>query len=251
MDTVTEAEMAIAMALCGGVGIIHYNCPVDVQAAHVRRVKRFKNGFITEPKVFGPNNTIADYRRTKEATFFGGSPITENGEPEGKLIGIVSSADVDFLEDETQPLSEVMTTDLGMYPDATRCCCSTQQNVIFISLLHAVVTAKDDCTLQLANSILRKSKHGKLPIVNDKGELVSLVSRKDLKKNRDHPNATKCANHQLLCGAAIGTRPHDKDRLKALVEAGVSHRDGTEWSSRPSGHSTVLVSDAEFRLMSL
>ncbi|MGE0201622.1 MAG: IMP dehydrogenase [Candidatus Melainabacteria bacterium] len=196
MDTVTEADMAIHMALHGGIGIIHYNNAIEEQQEQVLTVKRFKNGFITHPQVLTPSHTIADVDVLKHQYGFSGIPITENGRMGGKLLGMVTSRDVDFHEDRSLPLSAVMTTEL--------------------------VTAPEGCSLEEANAILKESKKGKLPIVNPRGELVALISRNDLKKNRDYPLASKHAeNKQLLVGAALGTRPEDRDRLAALVDAGV------------------------------
>ena len=195
MDTVTEAEMAIHMALLGGIGFIHYNNAIDEQEAMVRRVKRYKNGFITDPITLSPKHTIADIDRLKQAQGFSGVPITETGTMNAKLVGIVTNRDIDFIEDRSTPLSQVMTTEL--------------------------VVGTEPCTLTEANAILHQSKKGKLPIVNKAGELVALISRNDLLKNRDFPLASKDNNKRLLAGAAIGTREEDKERLAALVKAGL------------------------------
>eukprot|EP00741_Cyanophora_paradoxa_P021274 tig00021348_g20534.t1 len=198
MDTVTESEMAVAMALQGGIGIIHYNNTVEEQRELVRKVKRYKNGFILDPLTLGPNNTIADVDDIKRRVGFAGVPITETGKMNAKLLGMVTSRDVDFIRDRSTLLSEVMTP------------------------FSDLVIASEHCTLEEANDILRHSKKGKLPIVNERNELVALISRNDLKKNRDFPLASKDhTTKQLLVGAAIGTRPSDRERFEALVQAGV------------------------------
>lgn len=195
MDTVTEHAMAIGMALQGGIGIIHYNNTIEEQCMEVRQVKRFENGFITNPLCLSPTHTIRQLRDIQSQHGFSGFPITEDGQLGSKLVGIVTSRDVDFRSDLDTLLGDIMTTDL--------------------------VVAHEPCTLAEANLILRESKKGKLPIVNDKYQLIALTSRTDLKKNRDYPQASKDANKQLLCGAAVGTRPSDRERAAALIREGV------------------------------
>ena len=196
MDTVTEHNMAISMALMGGLGIIHYNNSIQDQHDEVEKVKRFKNGFITDPLTLTPEHRIRDIDENKKRFDFSGVPITESGRMGSKLLGMVTNRDVDFIQDRDLQLKDVMTTDL--------------------------VTGREGCTLEEANTILRDSKKGKLPIINSKGEIVALISRNDLVKNRDYPNASKDpTNKQLLVGAAIGTRQEDRERLEALVDAGV------------------------------
>ncbi len=116
MDTVTEHRMAIALALCGGLGIIHYNCSIAEQVDEVRKVRRFENGFILDPVVLSPENTIADVDLIKREQGFSGIPITEDGKQRGKLVGIVTNRDIDFEPDRSRKLKEVMTKDLVTAP---------------------------------------------------------------------------------------------------------------------------------------
>ena len=192
MDTVTEEKMAINMALLGGIGILHYNNTIEEQSKMVRKVKRFENGFIVDPIILGPDNTIQDVRNIKNKLGFSGIPITEDGSLDTKLIGIVTTRDFDFEKDNTRKLKNVMTKKL--------------------------ITANEGATLQEANNILRTTKVGKLPIIDKNGKLKSLLSRTDLKKNRDFPLATKNANKQLRVGAAISSFESDKERLQELVK---------------------------------
>ena len=196
MDTVTEASMAIHLALLGGIGILHYNNTIEQQVAMVRKVKRYENGFITDPVALSPQHQIRHVDEIKEHYGFSGIPITEDGTLETKLVGIVTNRDTDFERDRTKPLAEVMSTDL--------------------------VTAPKGITLSEANRILRSSKRGKLPVVDENGRLVALLARRDLLKNLNFPDSSKDQGKQLLCGAAISTRDDDRERADALVEAGVN-----------------------------
>ncbi|HOL56117.1 MAG TPA: IMP dehydrogenase [Spirochaetota bacterium] len=195
MDTVTEEKMAIYMALLGGIGILHFNNTIEEQCEMVRKVKRYENGFITDPVVLSPEHRIKDVLNIKKTLGFSGIPITEDGTLGTKLLGIVTARDIDFEKDTEKKLKEVMTTNL--------------------------ITAKVGITLSEANEILKTKKVGKLPIVDEEGRLKGLLSRTDLKKNRDFPLATKNKNKQLRVGAAISTREEDKERLAELVKNGV------------------------------
>jgi IMP dehydrogenase len=195
MDTVTEHRMAIGLALLGGIGIIHYNNTIDEQVEQVKKVKRFENGFIADPVTLTPNHTIADIDKIKEMHGFSGIPITEGGKLNTKLVGIVTNRDIDFESDRTRKLKEVMTTDL--------------------------LTAHIGIALKEANEILRTSKKGKLPIIDDTGNLVAFMCRNDLLKNKDFPNSSKDNEKRLVVGAAISTKDESKERLEKLVAAGV------------------------------
>ncbi|KAG9376097.1 Inosine-5'-monophosphate dehydrogenase [Pyrenophora tritici-repentis] len=192
MDTVTEHNMAIHIALLGGLGVIHHNCSQDDQAEMVRKVKRFENGFILDPVVISPTTTVGEAKALKERWGFG-----ENGTLRSKLVGIITPRDIQFHDKLEDPVTAVMSTDL--------------------------VTARHGVELKEANDILNKSKKGKLPIVDESFNLIALLSRSDLMKNLNFPLASKLPHHskQLIAAAAIGTRPEDKIRLQKLVDAGL------------------------------
>lgn len=172
MDTVTESEMAIAQALMGGIGIIHYNNTIEEQVDLVRKVKRYENGFIKDPILLSPEHTVADLDAVKEKYGFSGIPITENGTASTKLVGIVTNRDVDFEKDRNIKLGKVMTTEL--------------------------ITANVGISLLEANDILRTSKKGKLPIVDKQGKLVALICRSDLKKIKNSPNLQKMTKNDCV-----------------------------------------------------
>jgi len=165
MDTVTEGNMAIAMALMGGIGIIHHNCTAEFQAAEVRKVKKFKQGFISDPVCIAPTATVAEVHALKEELGFSGFPVTEGGKIGAKLIGMLTSRDVDFVKEGTRCVTDIMTK----FDDLT--------------------CGKDGQSLKECNDLMEGSRKGKLPIINDNNEIVALISRTDLKKNREYPHA--------------------------------------------------------------
>eukprot|EP00929_Paragymnodinium_shiwhaense_P088683 TRINITY_DN48_c0_g2_i1.p1 TRINITY_DN48_c0_g2~~TRINITY_DN48_c0_g2_i1.p1 ORF type:complete len:533 (+),score=159.29 TRINITY_DN48_c0_g2_i1:63-1661(+) len=198
MDTVSESRMAIAMALEGGIGVIHTNMSLEEQALEVLRVKKYKSGFIMDPICIKPTMSLAELDELKAKCGFSGFPVTEDGRMGSKLLGMITKRDTEFLPERA-------TTYVGSVMTKTADCTSAQEGTTLIE----------------ANKILQQSKKGKLPIVSKEGRLVALVARKDLMKNADYPNATKDSNKQLMVAAAVGTRPSDRDRVRALVAAGV------------------------------
>ena len=194
MDTVTEASMAIAMALLGGLGVIHSNLTIEEQAKKVERVKRYENGFISYPIVLSPKHTIIDVLKIKNDYGFSGIPITEDGTLKTKLVGIVTNRDIDFEDDFSKSIEHVMTKDL--------------------------LTARYGITLKEANEKLKSSKKGKLPIIDQNGLLVSLICRTDLRKNKDFPNATKDSQGRLRVAASVSTHIRDRERIEAVIEKG-------------------------------
>lgn len=196
MDTVTEHSMAIAMAQHGGIGVVHHNCPIETQAHEVQLVKMYRNGIILDPTILTPDHTISDCLKIKNEYGFSGFPITQNGKLGEKLLGIITNRDFDLVEDVNTKISEVMTSE-------------------------NIQTVRDTMSPAEAIDVLRHSKVGKLPMVDEEGNIVALMSRTDLLKNRKYPNAVTDDKGRLLCAASIGTRPNDKDRATALVNAGV------------------------------
>jgi len=199
MDTVTEHDMAIQMALYGGIGIIHNNCTIEEQVEMVKKVKNYESGFMMNPICLTPDNTIQDVMDIKRTRGFSGIPITVDGKMGSTLLGIVTSRDVDFVKasKEDEPLYKYMTP------------------------FDQLVVASSNTLFNDACVILQQNKVGKLPIVDEFNNLIALVSRTDLKKRKEFPLASYDANKSLLVGAAISTHPDEKLRVKELVKAGV------------------------------
>ena len=192
MDTVTEHQMAIAMARCGGIGIIHKNMSIEQQAEEVDMVKRSENGVITDPFFLTADHTLKDANDLMAKFRISGVPITEGK----KLIGIITNRDLVFEEDYTKKISECMTRE------------------------H-LVTAKEGTTLEEAKQILARAKVEKLPIVDDEGNLKGLITIKDIEKQMKYPNAAKDAQGRLLCGAALGITATVVERAQDLINAHV------------------------------
>jgi IMP dehydrogenase len=190
MDTVTEAELAIALAQEGGIGMIHKNLSVERQTREVDKVKRSENGIITDPITLPPDATVGTARRIMEQQNIGGVPITVNG----FLKGILTRRDLRFLADNDQRLSEVMTKD-------------------------NLVTASEDTTLEAAERILTQNKVEKLLLVDDNYRLKGLITIKDIDKLTNFPQACKDRRGRLRVGAAVGV--YDYERAASLIKAGV------------------------------
>lgn len=199
MDTVTESGMAIALALNGGIGVIHKNMRIEDQACEVVKVKKHKSGFITDPYCVTPTMTLAELEQLRKGSGFSGFPVTEDGKMGSKLLGLVTKRDTEFMDSDakTTLVSSAMTP------------------------LEQLVTAKDGLELLDAFEIVAKSKKGKLPILSADGRIIALVSQTDLKKRNDFPLATKCKDKTLTVAAAVGTNKSEEERVRALVKAGV------------------------------
>ena len=192
MDTVTESELAISMAREGGIGIIHKNMPIDMQASEVEKVKRSENGVITNPFFLHPENKVYEAEELMHNYKVSGVPIVN---AEGKLVGIITNRDMRFLTDMDMDIGEVMTKD-------------------------NLVTAPVGTTHEQAREILAKRKIEKLPLVDEQGYLRGLITIKDIQKATKYPHSAKDERGRLLCGAALGVTTDVLDRAGALLSAG-------------------------------
>ena len=193
MDTVTESDMAIAMAREGGAGTIHKNMSIDKQAEQVDRVKRSENGVITNPLFLHPDNYVYEAENLMHNFRISGVPICDENK---RLVGIITNRDMRFITDYNLTIEEVMTKD-------------------------NLVTAPVGTDLEQAQAILHKHRIEKLPIVDEKGILRGLITIKDIEKATKYPNSAKDEKGRLLCGAAIGANSEVLDRAGALIDAGV------------------------------
>ena len=194
MDTVTESEMAIAIAREGGIGVIHKNMTIEEQATEVDKVKRSENGVITNPFYLSPNHTVEDADKLMGKYKISGVPICE---ADGTLVGILTNRDLRFMTDFSAKIADVMTPK------------------------SELVTAMAGTTLDDAKKILMKSKIEKLPLVDKDGKLTGLVTIKDIEKAVKYPNTARDSKDRLLCAAALGVTADVLDRAKALYDAGV------------------------------
>lgn len=190
MDTVTEAEMAIAMAREGGIGVIHKNMSIDEQAREVKLVKRSEHGIIVDPIYLAPDNTLSDADELMNKYHISGVPITENG----TLVGIITNRDMRFETDLSRPISDIMTS-------------------------KGLITAPEHTTMEEAKRILQAHRIEKLPLVDDDGHLKGLITIRDIEKMRKFPNSNKDSDGRLKVAAAIGVTSDVEDRVEALLDA--------------------------------
>ncbi len=193
MDTVTESTMAIAIAQDGGIGVLHKNMTIEQQAIEVRNVKRAESGMILDPVTLGGDSLVLDAKKIMFEYKIGGIPIVDSNK---KLIGIVTNRDLRFEKEEQRPLSEIMTKD-------------------------KLITTHENTSLAESEVILQKNKIEKLPVVDQEGRLIGLITYRDIKKTRIKPNACKDSYGRLRVAAAVGVTPDVLDRVTALVESNV------------------------------
>jgi IMP dehydrogenase len=193
MDTVTEAPLAIALAQEGGIGIIHKNMPIEAQAAHVAKVKRFESGVVKEPITIPPDMTVRDVLDLIHKYKISGLPVVEGT----KVVGIVTNRDLRFETNLDQPIRNIMT------------------------LKERLVTVNEGATREEAMALLHRHRLERVLVVNDDFELCGLITVKDIVKTSEHPNACKDNFGRLRVGAAIGVGEGSDERAEALVEAGV------------------------------
>ncbi|MBC7935689.1 MAG: IMP dehydrogenase [Rhizobacter sp.] len=193
MDTVTEAQLAIALAREGGLGILHKNMGIEQQSSEVRKVKRSENGLILDPITLSPDATIGEALRLMRDNKIGGIPIVDAGK---KLVGILTNRDMRLETDFKKKVSTIMTSE-------------------------QLITAPEGTDLKKAELIFKKNKVEKLPVVSKAGKLIGLITFGDILKLKSHPNAVKDSFGRLLVGAGVGITSDTMERVDALNKAGV------------------------------
>ncbi|HEY1005847.1 MAG TPA: IMP dehydrogenase [Sphingobacteriaceae bacterium] len=193
MDTVTEAELAIAIAQSGGIGMLHKNMSIQRQAEEVRKVKRSESGMIQDPVTLNEDALLGDAFKIMKEFRIGGIPVVDGGH---RLVGIITNRDLRFEKDPNRPIREVMTR-------------------------TNLVTAVGGTTLGQAEEILQEKKIEKLPVVDGQGTLIGLITYKDIQKFKNYPTACKDEHGRLRVGAAVGVTADTMERVDALVRAGV------------------------------
>ena len=198
MDTVTEANLAIALAQSGGIGVIHKNLEPEEQATEVRKVKTFESGMVINPLTIAPDATLADALALKERVGFSGIPVVE--ETSGKLVGILTNRDVRFADNPAQPVNELMTRNLDDKP---------------------LITVKAGIGREEAKKLLHRHRIERLLVVDDDFKCAGLITVKDIEKEQHHPNAAKDDKGQLRVAAATGVGEAGMIRAEQLLDAGV------------------------------
>ena len=217
MDTVTEANLAIALAQAGGIGVIHKNLEPEEQAEEVRKVKKYESGMVINPLTINPQATLADALAMKERNGFSGIPVVED---DGKLVGILTNRDVRFADNPNQPVSELMTIHSESEP---------------------LITVKEGIDRNEAKKLLHRHRIERLLVVDDHFRCVGLITVKDIEKEQTHPNAAKDDNGQLRVAAATGVGEAGLERSEALLDAGVD----AIVVDTAHGHSTGVLSAIE------
>ena len=191
MDTVTESNMAIAMAQAGGIGVIHRNMSVEAQATEVYRVKRFESGLVLDPVTISPDSTISELRAVKSQHGFSGFPVIDDS---GALVGMITNRDIRFVSDDSVKVSTMMTTE--------------------------VVTVPEHVDPEIAKKLLHQHRIEKLIVVDDEGRCAGMMTVRDIQRSRDNPKSCKDSQGRLRVAAATGTGDKGVARALTLYEAG-------------------------------
>ena len=210
MDTVTEAELATALAREGGLGVIHRNCPVEEQAGYVAKVKRSENTVIQNPVTVGENTTLAELHQVMAEHGVSGFPVVDDS---GELVGMVTNRDIWYVEDDSTRVSEMMTPK------------------------ERLVSAPTGASQDEVRQILYANRLEKLPLIDEEGKLAGMMTTKDIEIRQRYKNACKDANGQLRVGAAIGVGGDSRERAAAMIEAGAD----ALFIDAATGHTTRVL----------